>query len=310
MYYEHAYTNARYNTRMPRPLICLILAFTLLAAFLGLQTRTVYADSGLPLDLATVLCGEGSASENYGFTYNLQQPHWTVDGEGYVSETTLQEVDEILDRLEADNIAQTMILFKPAAQVGDRVNCAVHFLRYMKLGLLAGERKDNGFVFLIVVEGAKIDVHYGVGLGLPALTAPNLTNLNRLAEDTYRSTGSMDAALLALIEGFDEYARSQYAPWYPPEPTAVPIELPSFPEGIAGIGLLCCLVCVSVIVLIIIVIILSRLGSLIQWIPSGSGSPSPWRSGGSRPWRSGGSSSGPRPRMRGGGGSGRSGRGN
>jgi hypothetical protein len=45
-----------------------------------------------------------------------------------------------------------------------------------------GERKDNGFVFLIVVEPNRIDVHYGVGLGLPALTAPELTSINRAAE--------------------------------------------------------------------------------------------------------------------------------
>jgi hypothetical protein len=44
-----------------------------------------------------------------------------------------------------------MILIKLQAQVGNRVNCAVHFLHYMKLGQPAGERKDNGFVFLIVV---------------------------------------------------------------------------------------------------------------------------------------------------------------
>ena len=35
-----------------------------------------------------------------------------------------------------------MILFLPQDQVGIRVNCAVHFLRYMRLGLPAGERKE------------------------------------------------------------------------------------------------------------------------------------------------------------------------
>ena len=111
-----------------------------------------------------------------------------MNWQDYVSLQAVTEVDAILDQLNADSIAQTMILFQAPDQVGIRVNCAVHFLRYMRLGLPAGERKDNGFVFLIVVEPSKIDVHYGVGLGLPALTAAELTPINRAAEDAYAST--------------------------------------------------------------------------------------------------------------------------
>lgn len=138
--------------------------------------------------LLNTLCGEGSEADQYGFSYPLQQYHWTVDGEAYLSPATIDELDVIFDQLNAESVVQTMILFKPANQVGNRVNCAVHFLRYMQLGLTSGERKDNGFTFLIVVENNKIDVHYGVGLGLPALTAHSLTEINRLAEDTYDET--------------------------------------------------------------------------------------------------------------------------
>ena len=122
--------------------------------------------------LAAPLCGNGSPPD-YGFTYDLQQAHWTVDWQAYVSDKTVTEVDTILDKLNADSVAQTMILIQSQEQVGNRVNCAVHFLRYMQLGQPTGDRKDNGFVFLIVVEPTSIDVHYGVGLGLPALTALN-----------------------------------------------------------------------------------------------------------------------------------------
>jgi len=229
-----------------------------------------------------VLCGNGSEADGYGFSYNLQQPHWTVDGERYVSDETLDRVDVILDQLDADSIAQTMILFQRQDQVGNRVNCAVHFLRYMKLGLLEGPRKDNGFVFLIVVDDGKIDVHYGVGLGLPALTAHNLTNLNRLAEETYNSTGSMDQALLTLVEGFNEYARSQYAPYYKPTATPVVITLPTLPGGSTGIAVVCCMVCIGIIILIILIMALRNLG---RWFPpsSGGGGSLPW--GGGSSWR-------------------------
>ena len=145
-------------------------------------------------------------------SYDLNQPHWTVGWQVYASEQAVNEVDTLFDRLDADSIAQTMILILPQEQVGNRVNCAVHFLRYMKLGLPTGERKDNGMVFLIVVEPSAIDVHYGVGLRLPALTAYDLTNLNRAAEDAYQPAHNMDDALLVLAQGFDTVARSKYAP--------------------------------------------------------------------------------------------------
>jgi len=183
---------------------------------------------------AAPLCGNGSAPD-YGFTYDLQQSHWTVDWQGFASEQAVAEVDVILDRLNGDSIAQTMILIQPQDQVGNRVNCAVHFLRYMRLGLPDGERKDNGFVFLIVVEPARIDVHYGVGLGLPALTASELTPLNRAAEEAYQSTHSIDQALLTLVEGFDEVARSNYEPLISPIPTPEIINLPALPSGPLGI---------------------------------------------------------------------------
>jgi hypothetical protein len=249
---------------------------------------------------AATLCGGGSAPD-YGFTYDLQQPHWTVDWQGYVSEQTVAEVDTILDDLNADSIAQTMILIKPQDQVGNRVNCAVHFLRYMQLGLPDGERKDNGFVFLIVVGPTSIDVHYGVGLGLPALTASELTNLNRAAEETYRSTQSIDQALLTLIQGFDTVARSNYEPLIPP--TAQPVEMPALPSSPLGILALCGQLCLGILLILFLFWMLPKMaGSGTGFNPYGgsisrrSGFPL----GGGR----GGSSS------RGGSGSGRSGRGN
>jgi hypothetical protein len=256
---------------------------------------------------SSVLCGDGSQSGNYGFSYNLQQPHWTVNGERYVSEDTMNQVDTILDRLNNDSIAQTMILFKSQEEVGNRVNCAVHFLRYMKLGLPEGERKDNGFAFLIVVGDGKIDVHYGVGLGLPALTAPELTGLNRLAEETYSSSHNMDETLLALIKGYDQYTRSKYGPLVTATSTPVNIVLPATPKGSLAVAVSCCLICIGIIVLIIVVIILIRLFRFFGGIPFIGGGSS-WGDS-SSPW-SGPSSGGSGPVMRGGGGSGRSRRGN
>jgi hypothetical protein len=248
------------------------------------------------------LCGNGSAPD-YGFTYDFQQAHWTVDWEGYASEQAVSEVDVILDRLNGDSIAQTMILIQPQVQVGNRVNCAVHFLRYMQLGLPTGERKDNGFVFLIVVEPTRIDVHYGVGLGLPALTASELTTLNRAAEEAYQSTQSIDHALLTLVQEYDTLARNNYAPLIYPTQTPQTIDLPALPSGPLGILSVCGLLCLGGFFLLFMIWMLPKLArSGISFNPYGSGSRgSGFPLGGGR---GGGSST------RGGSGSGRSGRGN
>jgi hypothetical protein len=175
----------------------------------------------------------------------------------------------------------------------------------MRLGLPSGERKDNGFVFLIVVESNSIDVHYGVGLGLPALIAPDLTNLNRTAEDTYQSTHSMDQALLALVHQFDTLARSKYPPLASsPAPTAEGAnqQLPSGPLGILAI---CGQFCLGIILVLFLMWFLANAAR-------GGMRYSPWGGMGSRGFGGfplggggrGGSST------RGGGGSGRSGRGN
>jgi hypothetical protein len=275
-------------------IIAVLLLTTFLAALITPVAAAPQSDDSL--------CGNGS-SPDYGFTYDLRQPHWTVGYKGYASEQAMGMVDTILDELDYDKISQTMILILPQDKVGNPVNCAVHFLRYMKLGLASGERKDNGLVFLVIVGNKKIDVHYGVGFGLPALTASELTNLNRYAEETYQSTGNMDETLLGLVKEYDKVARANYSPLIIPTPTPETIELPSGPAGIIS---LLCMVCIGIIVLIVIIWILFQLGRLgIRFDPPSGGS---WGGGGGGFGGFGGGGGGGI--TRGGGGSGRSGRGN
>lgn len=281
-------------------------ALAVIVVALSLTAHFTTARAGA--NFAAPLCGNGSAPD-YGFTYDLQQEHWTVDWQGRASEQAVSEVDMVLDRLNEDSIAQTMILIQPQDQVANRVNCAVHFLRYMRLGLPTGARKDNGFVFLIVIEPTRLDVHYGVGLGLPALTAPELSSVNRAAEETYQSTHSMDQALLTLVQEFDRVARGKYAPLNPPTPTNLP---PSEPLGVVP---MCGLLCMGIFFLLFMMWVLSEMARMgVSFNPSGfgsRGSGSSWGRGGSfgRGGFSGGSGRSSPP-TRGGSGSGRSGRGN
>lgn len=265
------------------------------------------------------LCGSGSPPD-YGFSYDLLQPHWTIGWENYATEQAVNRLDRVLDRLNDDAIAQTMILILPQDQVSIRTNCAVHFLRYMELGLPTGNRRDNGFVFLIVVEPDDIDVHYAVGLGLPALTAPELTNINRAVEDTYRSTQSMDQALLTLANEFNRVTRSNYEP----EPSAVVTVTPEVRNPVAGpaaLVALCSQFCLGLLLFVILAWMFSQMGGggrryyqprsnpwqSNPWGGSNWGG-SPWRNFPSGGFPSSGSRGFPSPRMRGGSGSGRSGR--
>ncbi len=252
------------------------------------------------------LCGDGSAPE-YGLDYDLMQPHWTVGWAGYASERTVDQVDRVLDELNDQSIAQTMILILRQEEVGIRTNCAVHFLRYMKLGLPTGERKDNGFVFLIVVEPDDIDVHYAVGLGLPALTAYELTSINRAVEDAYESSHSMDQALLTLSDEFDRVARENYPPLVNPTPVPDDEPLPATPLGMAAF---CGQMCFFFLILLFILWVFSQMGrGGMMFTPSG---PRSWGRGGGGfprfPTGGFGRGGGGMPRMRGGSGSGRSGR--
>ena len=298
--------------RIYRLVTLMVLAFSLLSCFIPVQAKAVQVEP---------LCGNGSPPD-YGFSYDLLQPHWTVGWELYASEQAVNRVDRVLDRLNEDAIAQTMILILPQDQVGTRTNCAVHFLRYMKLGLPSGERKDNGFVFLIVVEPDDIDVHYAVGLGLPALTAPELTNINRAVETKYRSTNSIDQALLTLANEFNLVARTNYEP--APSAASTP-EVAEQPTGPVAAIALCGQLCLGLLLFLFLVSMFTQMGGVGRryYSPhSGPWQSSPWEGDpwGGSPWRGGpggfpsrgfpssrggGFSS---PRMRGGSGSGRSGR--
>ncbi|RJR27877.1 hypothetical protein C4561_01160 [candidate division WWE3 bacterium] len=181
----------------------LLLTFAVLVLLLGVVT-TALAQS--------TRCGDGSAPD-YGFTHSRDQEHWTRGWETYLSGKTVTEIDKVLDGLYNGNIVETVVLFMPASSVGNRVNCAVHYLRYMEMGRPSGPRQDNGYALLFVVEpDGSLDVHYGVGLGLPSMTAPHLTEINRMAEQAYDATKSYDDAVLIAVNELDTYARSLYEP--------------------------------------------------------------------------------------------------
>lgn len=195
---------------MKRSAFYLLTAFVFVLLFFVLPPTKVTA---APLSESDRWCGTGSAP-NYGFDtrgYTLTQPYWVVSN-GFISEQTQMAVEPMLDQLKAEELSETMILLLPADQIGDAPTCAGHFGRYMKLGLVSGPHKDRGMVWLFVInsDGSLAEIRYGIGYGLPALTAPGLGNLKRVGTDTYAATKSVDEAVIAVVTGYDQYVRAIY----------------------------------------------------------------------------------------------------
>jgi hypothetical protein len=152
---------------------------------------------------------------------------------------------------------------------------------------------------------------------LPALTAPELTNINRAVEATYQSTHSMNQALLTLADEFNTVARNNYEPETAPAPTSEPVGPLSGPAATLAF---CGQMCLGLFLFLFLIWMFSQMGGGgTRYYPPDygpwGGSPwggSPWRGGvrgfPSRGFPSGGGRSFPSPRMRGGSGSGRSGR--
>lgn len=142
-----------------------------------------------------------------------------------VTKDTVVEVDKVLEDLNAAHIAQTIFLCMNKSDITQPVPYAERFLRYMGLGMASGARKNNGVVFLISYDekSKEVRVNYAVGLGLPALTAPDFGNTAReaLSGSSFNVTTKyedLDVTIKALAQAYDKNVRAKYQPFEPTEP--------------------------------------------------------------------------------------------
>lgn len=142
-----------------------------------------------------------------------------------VTKDTVVEVDKVLEDLNAAHIAQTIFLCMNKSDITQPVPYAERFLRYMGLGMADGQRKNNGVVFLISYDdkSKEVRVNYAVGLGLPALTAPDFGNtareaLNGSSFNVSTKYEDLDVTIKALARAYDKNVRVKYEPYQPVEP--------------------------------------------------------------------------------------------
>lgn len=205
-------------------------------------------------------CGSMSESENWGFNFSKDDNyHWTVNGNQFVSQATIDQVDVVLDGLNNDNIAQTMVLMLRSEDVSVGPNCAGMFREYMTLGNEDGPRADNGFAWLMVYDKTAntVTAYYAVGGSLNSLHTSWLQEMKRQITDKYSETQSLDATMLFLVSEFDAYARQQYEPYHEPVSTQAPQPV----SGMSLFGLLC-MVVIGIIVLFVVLWFLAKAGLL------------------------------------------------
>lgn len=138
----------------------LILALCFLGIFLS--CGILDSDSLSPDQIAEVPFGEPNFP-------NLGE-YWVVDKEGVVDQSVVEHVDKILEDLRKDGYAEQAIV--TMSGVDDSIAYVTQLGRHLKLGEAEGENKDNGIIWLILVDKPVGErVRYSIGLGLPEFTS-------------------------------------------------------------------------------------------------------------------------------------------
>lgn len=173
--------------------------------------------------------------------YWATQDYWVAEG-CPVSDSVKADAEEILATLDADNISKTAIFCMPSGSVSVPGEYAKRFSKYYGIGNSDGERKDNGFVWLVLYdEAGKTEVHYAVGDGLGKFGSHELGDIKRAAESSYNpdlsQTDNLANAILTISGTYSQMARANYEPWNSSAPVyGGPIE--SSDDGSAS-GFIC-----------------------------------------------------------------------
>lgn len=144
-------------------------------------------------------------------------PYWVVNCN--MSREGLIEADGTLERLNADNIIQGAVLCMHADEVQDVPGYALRFLRFMGLGNAEGQRRDNGFVWIIVhnEETGTAEIRYSAGYGLTRISAIDLDVMRDVALANYQQAGQ-ENVVRYLVSELDKLGRASYEPFEPRQP--------------------------------------------------------------------------------------------
>lgn len=169
--------------------------------------------------------------------YWVTQDYWVAEG-CPVSDSVKDGAEKILAPLDGDNISKTAIFCMPMGSVSVPGEYAKRFSKYYGIGNSEGDRKDNGFVWLVLYDDSgRTEIHYAVGDGLGKLGSHELGNIKRAAEGSYKAelsqTENIANAIFTVASNYNQTARANYEPWNPTPPAyGGPIEQQSDDSGI------------------------------------------------------------------------------
>lgn len=198
--------------------VCALL-FVPFTSWIWQQMSTANAPKAQSYTVENDPSGVGPAYPAYWVT----QDYWVAEG-CPVSDAIKAEAEKFLAPLDADNIAKTAVVCMQKGTVAVPGEWAKRFGKYYHLGNPDGERKDNGFVWLVLYDDTgKTEVHYAVGDGIMNKLGSNeLGNVKRAAEAAYdpASTQGDNVAnsILNLSASWAKVARANYEPWNPATP--------------------------------------------------------------------------------------------
>lgn len=174
----------------------IILAFLLFAIFISF-----------------VGCGGGKKDENTEVPkgdpdFAPLGQYWIIDEADKLSDETIKEGDEILQKLKEDGFAEVVVLIQVGIEHPE--DYATRYGRWLGLGEKgpASEGGDNGLVWLIRPD-AELKMTVSVGRGLPKFTSSDYGEIMDFAKD-YINFSNYDRGVEIIVSMTDEYLRKIY----------------------------------------------------------------------------------------------------
>lgn len=131
---------------------------------------------------------------------------YVIDNAHVLSEKTIAEGDAICRKLQADGVAEMVVLVQTGVHHPE--DYATHYGRWLRLGkpAPADQGGQNGFVWLVRPDAAE-RMTFSVGRGLPQFSAVDGGEVTERAKDFF-AFNNFDMGVLTLIKETDKKLRA------------------------------------------------------------------------------------------------------
>ncbi|MCA9390488.1 TPM domain-containing protein [candidate division WWE3 bacterium] len=133
---------------------------------------------------------------------------WVIDTADVIDPSTEQEVDAILQQTHDEGYANTAIVVMRG--VNEPINYITQLGRHLQLGETEGPRRDNGLIYLVVVDKPQDErVFFSIGTGLPELSNLDAFDVKDYAHQ-WANEGDWNETVRQIATRSDQYLREVY----------------------------------------------------------------------------------------------------